>query len=101
MASKQGGTMAFLVRPKLQVFFKHGGQGWSESWYLPENTVDHKGLLEVGQLYCVVRKQLLGYGAAIIYLRASDDTVKRDSMVKVVSDKDGISAAPNSADTRA
>jgi hypothetical protein len=90
--------MANLVRPKLTVFFQQGIHGWSENWYLPTNLFTYQTALTLGQQYVAQRVTMLGAGASITYLRVSDDTVKNDSMVKVITSKDGASTAPNSGD---
>lgn len=69
-------------------FFKDSaGYGWTETFH--SNQPDLTKVIGAATDILPFRTALLGLGVQITYLRASDDLVKRDSLVKTVSARAG------------
>lgn len=76
---------------RFQVFFEGPrGQGWSEGWYM-NNPTTLTECVKLGANYADVRRKILGAGAKITYVRASDDEPKGDSLIAQIPDGDGAS----------
>jgi hypothetical protein len=61
--------------------------GWSETFFSQKATL--QDVLVAAQAVVPLRVNMLGGGVSLKYIRVSDDLVKRDSLVKAVSSRDG------------